>query len=284
MRRNKPAFAGAAFVLLAVLAAVFAPLLAPHDPDLIPADATSYMPPFWMEGHDPRYPLGTDGIARDELSRLIYRLRLSLLVGAVPASLITLVGVCVGLSAGWLGGRWDNLLMRGAEVVYAFPPLLVFIVVQSMFRDSRLGQALYGLLLLSIVLAVLGWVSMARLVRGQVLGLKHTEFVEAARSVGVPSWRILLRHVLPNSLPAVIVAVTFEVPQAILAEAFLTFIGLGIRPPGISLGSLIFQDFVTVTSTPVFVLMPTGVITAVVLSFTVLGDGLQEALNPHDVA
>jgi oligopeptide transport system permease protein len=272
---------GAFFILLMVIVAVAAPLLAPHDPDIIPPTAMSNTPPVWMEQGDPAYPLGTDSLARDELSRLLYGARISMVVGFVPMMITLVLGATFGLVAGWLGGRWDNLMMRGVDVVYAFPSLLFFIILQASLRQTWFGQALGGLLLLFVAFAITGWVNMARLVRGQVLSLKEKEFVEAARAAGVPTPRILLRHILPNTLAPIIVAVSFGIPSYILAEAGLSFLGIGIQPPTASWGSMVFSSFPQMTFRPIFVIMPAALIAAIMMAFAFLGDGLRDALDPQ---
>jgi oligopeptide transport system permease protein len=261
--------------------AVAAPLLAPHDPDIIPPTAMSNTPPVWMDRGDPAYPLGTDSLARDELSRLLYGARISMVVGFVPTAITVVLGTAFGLLAGWLGGRWDNLLMRGVDVVYAFPSLLFFIILQASLRQTWFGQLLGGLLLLFVAFAITGWVNMARLVRGQVLSLKEKEFVEAARAVGAPTSRILIRHILPNTLAPIIVAVSFGVPSYILAEAGLSFLGIGIQPPTASWGSMVFSSFPQMTFQPIFVVMPATLIAAIMMAFAFLGDGLRDALDPQ---
>ena len=281
LRRNAAALVGAFFILLMVIIAVAAPLLAPHDPDIIPPTAMSNTPPVWMEQGDPAYPLGTDSLARDELSRLLYGARISMVVGFVPMIITLVLGAAFGLVAGWLGGRWDNLMMRGVDVVYAFPSLLFFIILQASLRQTWFGQSLGGLLLLFVAFAITGWVNMARLVRGQVLSLKEKEFVEAARAAGVPTPRILLRHILPNTLAPIIVAVSFGIPSYILAEAGLSFLGIGIQPPTASWGSMVFSSFPQMTFRPIFVIMPAALIAAIMMAFAFLGDGLRDALDPQ---
>jgi oligopeptide transport system permease protein len=281
LRRNAAALVGAIFILLMLVIAVAAPLLAPHDPDIIPLMAMSNTPPVWMDRGDPAYPLGTDSLARDELSRLLYGARISMVVGFVPTIITVVLGTAFGLVAGWLGGRWDNLLMRGVDVVYAFPSLLFFIILQASLRQTWFGQLLGGLLLLFVAFAITGWVTTARLVRGQVLSLKEKEFVEAARAVGVPTPRILLRHILPNTLAPIIVAISFGVPSYILAEAGLSFLGIGIQPPTASWGSMVFSSFPQMTFQPIFVIMPAALIAAIMMAFAFLGDGLRDALDPQ---
>jgi oligopeptide transport system permease protein len=281
LRRNTAALVGAAYILLMFAIAVFAPLLAPHDPNIIPPTARSNTPPVWMEGGDPAYPLGTDSLARDELSRLLYGARVSMVVGFVPMAITVVLGAAVGLLSGWLGGRWDNVLMRGVDVVYAFPSLLFFIVLQASLRQTWFGQMLGGLTLLFVAFAITGWVGMARLVRGQVLSLKEQEFVQAARAVGAPTSRMLLRHILPSTLAPIIVAISFGVPAYILAEAGLSFLGIGIQPPTASWGSMVFSSFPLMTFRPIFVIMPAALIALIMMAFAFLGDGLRDALDPQ---
>lgn len=281
LRGNAAALVSAIFILLMLVIAVVAPLLAPHDPNIIPPKAISNLPPVWMARGDPAYPLGTDSLARDELSRLLYGARISMVVGFVPTIITVVLGTAFGLLAGWLGGRWDNLMMRGVDVVYAFPSLLFFIILQASLRQTWFGQLLGGLLLLFVAFAITGWVTTARLVRGQVLSLKEKEFVEAARAVGVPTPRILLRHILPNTLAPIIVAVSFGVPSYILAEAGLSFLGIGIQPPTASWGSMVFSSFPQMTFQPIFVIMPAALIAAIMMAFAFLGDGLRDALDPQ---
>jgi oligopeptide transport system permease protein len=281
LRQNKAAVAGAVVIALMLLVAAFAPLLAPHDPDYIPATARANTPPFWMAGHDPAYPLGTDNLARDELSRLLFGARVSMIVGFIPTIIVTLVGTMVGLLSGWLGGRWDNILMRFVDVVYAFPSFLFFIVLQASLRQTWFGQLLGGLILLFVAFALTGWVDLTRLVRGQVLSVKEQEFVEAARALGVPTARILRRHILPNTLAPIIVSVAFSIPSYILAEAGLSFLGLGVQPPTASWGSMVFDSFPQMTFQPIFVVLPSILIAVVMVSFTFLGDGLRDALDPR---
>jgi len=281
LRQNKAATTGAVVIGLMLLLAAFAPLLAPYDPNYIPATARSNTPPFWMAGHDPRYPLGTDSLARDELSRLLYGARVSMVVGFIPTVIVTVIGTLVGLLSGWLGGRWDNVLMRLVDVVYAFPSFLFFIILQASLRQTWFGQLLGGLVLLFVAFALTGWVDLTRLVRGQVLSLKEQEFVEAARAVGAPTSRILLRHILPNTMAPIIVSVAFAIPSYILSEAALSFLGLGVQPPTASWGGMVFDSFPQMTFLPIFVILPSVLIALVMIAFTFLGDGLRDAMDPR---
>ena len=281
LRRNRAALAAAVYILIVLVIAVFAPLFAPHDPDYIPATARANAPPFWMDGHDPAFLLGTDSLARDELSRLLYGARVSMVVGVIPTAIAATIGVAVGLLSGWLGRRWDNLIMRGVDAMYAFPTLLFALILQASLRQTWLGQLLGGLALLFVAFAITGWSNLARLVRAQVLSLKGQEFVESARALGVPGGRIVLRHILPNALAPIIVSVAFAIPDYILAEAALSFLGLGVQPPTPSWGGMVFDSFPQMTFRPIFVVMPSALIALVMIAFTFLGDGLRDALDPR---
>lgn len=281
LRKNKAAVAGLAYIGVMLVLAIFAPLLAPYDPNNIPSDAFSNTPPFWMDGGSWDHPLGTDSLARDNLSRLLYGARVSMIVGIVPTVITVLIGTTYGIVSGWLGGRWDNILMRLVDVVYAFPSLLLFIIMQASLRDTGFGRLLGGLMLLFVAFAITGWNGMARLVRGQTLSLREKEFIEAAWAVGNTPGRIMLRHVLPNSLAPIIVSVSFSIPAYILAEASLSFLGIGIRPPNASWGSMVFQAFPLITFMPIFVIMPSLLIAMIMIAFAFVGDGLRDALDPQ---
>lgn len=286
LRKNKAAVIGLMYIGFMLLVAVFGPLLVEHDPNTIPMGegfVPANLPPVWMDGSDSRFILGTDSLARDNLSRYVHGARVSMVVGIVPTILTVAIGVSIGMASGWLGGRWDNVLMRLVDVVYAFPSLLLFIIMQASLRDTQLGRMLGGLMLLFVAFAITGWNGTARMMRGQVLGIKNNEYVEAARAIGVPTSRILLRHVFPNAMAPIIVGISFSIPGYILSESSLSFLGLGIRPPNPSWGSMVFQAFPTMTFQPIFVLMPTLLIAFIMIAFAFVGDGLRDALDPHDV-
>jgi oligopeptide transport system permease protein len=171
--------------------------------------------------------------------------------------------------------------MRLVDVVYAFPSLLLFIILQASLRDTWFGRLLGGLMLLFFAFAITGWNGMARLVRGQVLSVREKEYIDAARAMGCPSRQIMLRHVLPNCLAPVIVSVSFSIPSYILAESSLSFLGIGIRPPNASWGSMVFTSFPLITYQPIFVIMPSLLIALIMIAFAFVGDGLQDALDPQ---
>jgi oligopeptide transport system permease protein len=193
---------------------------------------------------------------------------------------ILLIGVPIGALAGWFGGRLDNLLMRFTDVIYAFPDLLFIILLSVAFRETVFGQALDGLFLVFVAIGITSWVTVARLVRGQMLSLKETEFVEAARAIGVSDRKIVTKHLLPNGIGPIIVAVTLGIPGAILAEATLAYIGVGVQPPRASWGSLIAEGQKYIRSEPHLVLFPAIFIALALIGFTFLGDGLRDALDP----
>lgn len=285
--RNKAAVFGLAIIVLAAILAIFAPWIAPYSPtDVRIADgqqAPTLADPFWGDPAyvDLRFPLGTDTIGRDTLSRLIWGTRISLIVGFVPVALIFVIGVSIGMVAGYFGGWLDNLLMRLTDVIYAFPDLLFLVLIQATLRNTWIGDLMGGLVLLFAALAVVNWVGMARLVRGQVLSLKEKEYVEAARTVGATPGRIMFRHLFPNSLAPVIVAVSFGIPSAMLAEATLGFLGIGIKPPTATWGVMINEGFTVFSSTPWAVLLPAVCVSILMLAFTFVGDGLRDALDPR---
>ena len=285
--RNKASMGGLVVIIIFFLMAIFAPVIAPHDPLEITA-GVKYLPPAWMEGGDPRFLLGTDTLGRDVLSRTIWGARTSIVVGFIPTIIILILGTVIGMVAGYAGGRVDNLLMRLTDVIYAFPDLLFFIIVMVSLRDTALGQLANGLLLLFVALAVVNWVGVARLVRGQVLSLKEKEFVEAGRMIGASNSRIMLRHLLPNSLGVLIVSTAFRIPGLIITEAILGYLGIGLRPATSSAstfitswGALMLEGQSAIRAQTAILLAPAICVALLVMAFTFLGDGLRDALDPR---
>ena len=294
LSRNRAALAGIVVIIFFSLVAIFAPFIAPHNP-VQQTSNNSLRLPAWVHNKDPNrtgnpeYLLGTDAVGRDLFSQLIYGARVSLIVGFIPQFLVLGIGVTIGLVAGFGGGRTDNLLMRFTDIIYAFPDTLFIITIATAFRETWLGQTFNGLLLIFIAFSVVAWTGMARLVRGQVLSLKEKEFIEAARAVGVSTPKILFRHILPNSMAPIIVAVTFAIPAAIIAEAVLTFIGVGMRPSldpnnpfPTSWGSMLLYGYTNINSNPYMLLFPVICVGLITMGFTFLGDGLRDALDPRD--
>src|SRR5262245_4655031 len=290
--RNKASVFGMIIIGFFILLAAFASVISPMDP-LKLHSGKKFLPPPFDEGitkikAEPEYLLGTDSLGRDVLSRVIYGARVSMVVGFLPTAIILLMGTTIGMIAGYVGGRVDNWLMRLTDVIYAFPDLLFFIIVMVALRDTFLGQFMNGLVLLFAALAIVNWVGVARLIRGQVLSLKQKEFVEAARCIGVKDSRIMFRHILPNSLGPLIVSAAFQIPGLIITEAILGYLGVGLRPSTdstdfflTSWGALMLEGQTAINAQPYLLLTPSICVALVVLAFTFLGDGLRDALDPR---
>ncbi len=297
LRRNKMAMMSLGYLGVLMLVAIFAPAIAPHNP--VRSDiqiAGQFRKAAWLDAPTPKragdwdYPLGTDAIGRDVFSRLVFGTRVSLIVGFIPMAVILSIGVPIGLTAGYAGGWLDVLLMRLTDIVYAFPALLFFIIAQVALRDTALGELFNGLVLLFLTLSIINWSGVARLVRGETLALRELEFVEAARTSGATAGRIIIRHVLPNALGPIIVAGAFIVPGAIIAEAVLSYLGIGIRPAvnvdapfPTSWGTMILEGSATWQSQSWMLIGPSLAIASITLAFTFVGDGLRDALDPRDV-
>src|SRR6188472_2601896 len=278
--KNRLAILGLFLVITLIFLCVSGPLLAPYpysqqDLKAVQANGNRPLPPL-----SPNHILGTDQLGRDLLSRLLDGARISVTVAFVVQAVIILIGVPIGALAGWFGGRTDNALMRLTDVIYAFPDLLFIILLSVAFRETAFGQALDGLFLVFVAIGLVGWVTVARLTRGQMLSLKETEFVEAAKAIGVTERKIVTKHMLPNGMGPIIVAVTLGIPVAILAEATLAFIGIGVQPPRASWGSLIAEGQKYIRSEPHLVVFPAIFIALALIGFTFLGDGLRDALDP----
>jgi ABC-type dipeptide/oligopeptide/nickel transport system permease subunit len=263
--RNKLAVAGGLTVVALCLVAIFAPVLAPY-----PYTKANFGKIYEFPSRE--FPLGTDQLGRDVLSRMIYGARVSMLVGLGAQVIVVLIGVPIGLISGYLGGRVDLFLTRFVDVMYAFPQLLFVILVMSM-----LGA---GLMNIFIAIGFTGWVGIARQTRAQVLSIKETEFVEGARALGAGFVRQITRHILPSALTPIVVSVTFGIPQAIFTEAALSFIGVGINPPTPSWGQMVGENQQFLRSYWYLCVFPSIAIAVTMLSFTFLGDGVRDALDP----
>jgi oligopeptide transport system permease protein len=280
LRKHKLAMVGLVLVILMFFIAIFGSILAPYpyqqqDLPAVLKNGGRPVGPF-----SPGHLLGTDQLGRDLLSRLLDGARISMTVAIIVQVVVLGIGVPVGAMAGWFGGRIDNALMRFTDVIYAFPDLLFIILLSVAFRETPFGKALDGLLLVFVAIGLTIWVTVARLVRGQILALKETEFVEAARAIGVSDRKIVTRHLLPNGLGPIIVAITLGIPAAILAEATLAYIGIGVQAPRASWGSLVADGQRLILSSPHLVFFPALAIAIALVSFTFLGDGLRDALDP----
>lgn len=279
------AMLAAAIAAACLLCAVLAPLVAPHDPfDLATLDlGDSRLPPAWMAEGKSAYLLGTDDQGRDILSAVMYGARISLAVGIASVLLSMLVGVTLGLVSGFAGGRVDALIMRVCDVMLSFPAILVALMIDGVGRavfPSAHEALAFGVLILAISLT--GWVPYARTVRGSTLVERQKEYVQAARVIGVSPVRIMRRHVLPNVLGPVFVLATIQVATAIITEATLSFLGVGVPPTSPSLGTLIRigNDFLF-SGEWWIVLFPGAMLVLIALSVNLLGDWLRDALNPR---
>ncbi|MDQ3694221.1 MAG: ABC transporter permease [Chloroflexota bacterium] len=265
--QNKMAVAGLCVVSVFTLIAVFAPLIAPYAQSEVVDYRLARTAPTWL------WPLGLDQNGRDIFSRLVYGARVSLVVGVLSQLLILAIGLPIGALAGYYGGKVDNFIMRSVDVVYAVPQILLVMVFLNIFGP--------GLVNIFIAIGLIGWVTLARLVRGQFLALREQEYVNASKVAGAGGSSIILRHLMPNSLTPVIVSLTFGIPTAIFTEAALSFVGVGILPPQASWGQMVgdasHPGFIM--TDPFMLLFPVLAIGLTMLGFTFLGDGLRDALD-----
>ncbi len=284
-RSSPVAMLAAAIALVCVFCSVFAGWVSPYNPfDLAALElGDARLPPAWSEGGSTKYVFGTDDQGRDILSALIYGARISLIVGLVSVVLSVAVGTLFGLLAGFLGGWLDAFLMRVCDVMLSFPPILVALLIagvgRAMFPNAQDSVA-FGVLIISISLT--GWVQYARTVRGSTLVERNKEYVQAARVTGVSPWRIMVRHVLPNVTGPVMVLATIQVATAIITEATLSFLGVGVPPTSPSLGTLIRvgNDYLFSGEWWITV-FPGAMLVLIALSVNLLGDWLRDALNPR---
>src|SRR5260221_9791532 len=276
-RRNRLAILGLFLITLLILAALVSPLLVQLHILINPfhQQVESIETGPGVNGH----VLGTDILGRDTLSRLLIGSEVSLTVGLLVQGIIFPIGLAIGLAAGYFGGRIDNLLMRFTDIWYAFPDLLFVLVVVSVWRVE--GAWFVQLIPIFGAIALVNWVGLARLVRGQVLSIKEKEYIEAARSSGSPPLKLILKHLLPNSLGPIIVTVVFGIPQAIFLEAALSFLGVGIQPPTPTWGQMVFDGYEAIYANPTSVVFPALAIGLTLLAFSFIGDGLRDALDPR---
>jgi oligopeptide transport system permease protein len=303
--RNRGAVLGGLIILLLFLTYIFADVIAvkPYDVQ-VPTDNNNV--PQWLVSVFPMtkgyarineaYPLGADSLGRDLFSRIVYGTRVSLTVALIGPLVSLLIGVVYGSVSGFFGGRVDNLMMRLVDVMYAFPTLLLIILMMAFFRSSfakvaepgtlkymlnALDSKAGGLLFIFIGIGITAWMGMARLTRGQVLSLREKEFVEAARSIGAGNLRIMFRHILPNILGPLIVSETLAIPGYIATETFLSFIGLGVNPPTPSWGAMIADGARSIRTYPNQAVFPALALAITMFAFNFLGDGLRDALDPR---
>ena len=265
LSKNKMAVIGGIYLVFQALVALAAPWIVPfsyEDTNLllgaVPPDGVHYF--------------GTDDLGRDMFTRVVYGARVSLMVGLLATLVSMVIGVSYGAISGYIGGRVDNIMMRGLEVLYAMPFTFFVIILMVLF-----GRNIY---LMFIALGAIQWLNMARIVRGQVVSLKNMEYIAAARSIGVSNRKIILKHIIPNILGPVIIYVTLTIPGVILEEAFLSFLGLGVQEPMSSWGTLISDGVSAMETYPWMLLFPCLTLMATLLALNFLGDGLREALDP----
>ena len=312
--RNRGALMGGIIVLLLLLTAVFAPLIAPthyaagdsYNASTVPSWLVPLIPIKGIEGYakiNNDFLFGSDELGRDMLSRIIYGTRVSLPVGFMGAFTALIIGLVYGCIAGYYGGKVDNIMMRIVDIMYAFPTLLLIILLMAFFKstfavstpgtvaytfnqinrvvDKILGLQGGGMLFIFMGIGLTAWMGMARLARGQILSLKEKEFIEAAHTVGAGDWRIIVRHILPNILGPCIVAETLAIPGYINTEVFLSFIGLGVDAPTPSWGAMISEGARSIRSYPHMILFPALALCITMFAFNFLGDGLRDALDPR---
>jgi oligopeptide transport system permease protein len=284
--RNKLAVFGMIVVVGLVLASLFGPTIiqktAGYTYESIPKDASllKSFPPF--RGPDGRFswahPMGTDNTGRDILARVLSGGQISLMVALIATLVSLIIGVSYGAVAGYLGGRLDDLMMRVVDVLYSLPYVIIVIVLLALLPakspTAQLAQLFFAL-------GAVSWLTMARIVRGQIMSLKHQEFVLAARATGVSTTKIIFRHLIPNALGPVIVYATLTIPSVMLSEAFLSFLGLGVRPPRVSWGSLAAEGATNLAVYPWQLVFPGLTMALMLFSLNFVGDGLRDALDPQ---
>lgn len=285
--KNKLAVFGLVVVVLITVVSIIGPTVIKRatgfTPDFIPTNDPAQMkslPPFTRADgkFSWNHPMGTDNAGRDQLARVLQGGQISLFVGVIATLVSLLIGVSYGAISGYVGGRTDNIMMRLVDILYSLPYVIVVIVLLSMFRSQTpRGQ----LILLFVAIGSVSWLTMARIVRGQVLSLKNQEFVLAARATGVSAPRIIFRHIVPNTLGPVIVYATLTIPQIMLTEAFLSFLGFGVQAPLASWGSLTSDGIQNIAIYPWQLIFPGVTMALTLFSLNFLGDGLRDALDPQ---
>ena len=270
LRRNKAAMVAASLILLIALLAFIGPSFSPHSFDAIDWDNMA-VPPGGPNDHW----LGTDRLGRDLFVRTLAGVQISLQIGLLATLVSLCIGVAFGATAGYLGGKIDNIMMRFVDILYSLPYIFIVIILSTLFERGNIY-------VLFLAIGAVGWLTMARIVRGQTLSLKRKEFIEAALASGVGTPGILARHIVPNVVGPVIIYATLTIPQMILFESFLSFLGLGVQEPQASLGSLINEGAQEMESAVWMLLVPAGFLVTLLTCYNFLGDGLRDALDPRD--
>ncbi len=269
LKRNRAALAAGSILLLMTVLVLLGPLLSPYDFDYTDWDHVSEPPSLSTQHY-----FATDPVGRDLFVRTLHGGRISVLIGVVATLVSLIIGISWGATAGYLGGRVDNLMMRIVDILYAMP--FMFFVILLMVFFGR------NILLIFIAIGAINWLDMARIVRGQTISLKRREFVEAAVACGVSTPRIIFRHIVPNLLGVVIVYVTLTIPQVILVESFLSFLGLGVQEPYTSWGALVNEGAQDMESALWMLVFPATFLALTLFCFNFIGDGLRDALDPKD--
>ena len=269
LRRNRAAMTALIILLSMMVMVIIAPFLSPYSFDYTDWDRISVAPSI-AEGH----PFGTDALGRDLFVRTLYGGRISLMVGFVATLVSLVIGISYGAIAGYLGGRVDQIMMRIVDILYALP--FMFLVILLMVFFGR------NIVLIFVAIGAINWLDMARIVRGQTLSLKTREFIEAARAGGVSTPRIIRRHIVPNLLGVVAIYVTLTIPQVILVESFLSFLGLGVQEPMTSWGALVNEGAREMESAPWTLIFPSLFLAVTLFCFNFIGDGMRDALDPRD--
>jgi peptide/nickel transport system permease protein len=289
-RRHRPAMIGLVTMVVFVLAAIFAPVISPYDPERSSLSEKENPPCIHLLGcpsDQPQHIMGTDELGRDLFTRILYGGRVSLSIGVMAMGLAVLVGAAIGGLSGFYGGWIDNILMRFTDMMLAFPQLFILIILAIALRDLPIealrGTAFASVMSIVLVIAVLAWMQVARLVRASFLSLKEKEFSEAARCLGVPNWRIMLRHLMPNAMSPIIVAATFRVATSIITESGLSYLGFGVQPPTPTWGNMLKNAQTMMTRAPWTAIFPGLMIFITVIAINFIGDGLRDALDPYKV-
>lgn len=270
LRTNRAAVVAAAVIVAIAALALIGPSLSPHAYDALDWEHRAARPQL-----DAGHWLGTDRLGRDLFVRTLYGVRISVVIGLLATAVSLVIGVVWGAVAGYLGGRIDGLMMRVVDVLYSLPYIFIVVILTTVFERGNIY-------VLFVAIGAVGWLTMARIVRGQTLSLKRREFIEAALASGVGTPAILARHIVPNVLGPVVVYATLTIPQMILFESFLSFLGLGVQEPLASLGSLINEGAQEMESATWMLLAPAGFLVTLLVCFNFLGDGLRDALDPRD--
>jgi oligopeptide transport system permease protein len=269
LRRNRAAMSAIGIMLAVIVLVILAPLLSPYSFDSTDWERISEPPSL-----ESRHYFGTDDVGRDLFVRTLYGGRISLMVGLAATAVSLIIGIAWGATAGYLGGRTDQLMMRTVDVLYAMPFMFLVILLMVLF-----GRNIF---LIFVAIGAINWLDMARIVRGQTLSLKSKEFIEAARAGGVSDFNIIRRHIVPNLLGVVIVYVTLTIPQVILVESFLSFLGLGVQEPMTSWGALVNDGAQAMETAPWALIFPALFLALTLFCFNFIGDGLRDALDPRD--